>query len=156
MRKRIIKQSTDEAWPADDNWLDLERLVEVEVTSEEAAYPIESALLAGTSSGWRAAEPGEQSIRLRFDEHQRLKRIFLLFQGEEARTQEFVLRWAPEGGQTYREIVRQQYNFSPPGTTRESEDYKVDLDGVTVLELSIVPDVSGGHARASLEQLRLA
>lgn len=156
MRKRIIKQSAAEALPADDTWLDLERLVEVEVTSEEAAYPIESALLAGTVSGWRAVEPGEQSIRIRFDKPQRLKHIFLFFQEEEARTQEFVLRWAPEGGQSYREIVRQQYNFSPPGATREVENYSVDLDEVVVFELSIVPDVSGGHARASLEQLRLA
>ena len=33
---------------------------------------------------------------------------------EQERTQEFVLRWSPDGGQSYREIVRQQYNFSPP------------------------------------------
>jgi hypothetical protein len=52
--------------------------------------------------------------------------------------------------------VRQQYNFSPAGATRESEDYEVALDGVTALELVITPDVSGGPARASLEWLRLA
>jgi hypothetical protein len=72
------------------------------------------------------------------------------------RTQQFVLRWSSNGGRSYREIVRQQYNFSPPGTTREREDYAVDLDGVTTLELNIVPDISGGPARASLAQLRLA
>jgi len=52
--------------------------------------------------------------------------------------------------------VRQQYNFSPPGMSRELEDYVVDLDGLTMLELSIIPDISGGGARASLAQLRLA
>ena len=65
------------------------------------------------------------------------------------------MRWSPDGGQSYREILRQQFNFSPPGATREVEDYDVDLDRVTILELKIVPDISGGTARASLEQLRL-
>jgi hypothetical protein len=107
--------------------------------------------------GWRAAEAGEQVIRLQFDEPLRLKRVHLVFQeGGQERTQEFVLRWSPDGGQSYREIVRQQYTFSPPGATREVEDYDVDLEGVTALELQIVPDISRGSARASLAQWRLA
>ena len=36
------------------------------------------------------------------------------------------------------------------------EDYTVELPDVTVLELIIVPDKSGGAARASLASLRLA
>ena len=72
------------------------------------------------------------------------------------RTQEFVLRWSTGAGASSREIVRQQYNFSPPDVTREVEDYAVDLDGLTMLELSIIPDISGGEARASLGQLRIA
>jgi hypothetical protein len=75
---------------------------------------------------------------------------------ERERTQEFVLRWSAEGGQSYREIVRQQYHFSPPDTTDELEDYAVELEGVKALELRIVPDISGGESRASLAQLRLA
>jgi hypothetical protein len=58
--------------------------------------------------------------------------------------------------QSYREIVGQQYNFSPPGATREVEDYEVNLDGVTVLEMKIVPDISRGSAVASLAELRIA
>jgi hypothetical protein len=92
-----------------------------------------------------------------FDKVQRLMRIQLLFhEDQQARTQEFLLRWSPDGGQSYREIVRQQYNFSPPSVTREFEDYTVDLAGVTALELRIVPDISGGDARASVAQLRIA
>jgi hypothetical protein len=72
------------------------------------------------------------------------------------RTQQFVLRWSADGGHSYREIVRQQYNFSPPGTTRECEDYSLNLAGVTTLELNIIPNISGGSARASLTQLRFA
>src|SRR5262249_12273730 len=47
-------------------------------------------------------------------------------------------------------------NFSPPSTTREIEDYAVELNEVTTLELSIVADKSGGEARASLFGLRLS
>jgi hypothetical protein len=157
MRKRIINQDPQSVSPVDQRWLDLQRLAQVELTSEEAAYPIEAALIPSAESGWRAAQAGEQTIRLLFDESQRVRRIQLRFhEDQQARTQEFVLRWSPDGGQSYREIVRQQYNFSPPGMTREFEDYAVDLAGVTALELKIVPDISGGDARASVAQLRIA
>jgi hypothetical protein len=157
MRKRIINQEPQNVSPIDHSWLDLQSLAQVEVTSEDAAYPIEAALIPSVGSGWRAAQAGEQTIRLLFDESQKVRRIQLLFhEDQQARTQEFVLRWSPDAGQSYREIVRQQYNFSPPGMTREFEDYTVDLVGVTALELRIVPDISGGDARASLAQLRIA
>jgi hypothetical protein len=157
MRKRIIAPGPREVAAAEPGWMDLEHLAQVEITSEDVDHPIESALIPGMGSGWRAAQPGEQTIRLLFAEPLRLKRIHLAFhEGEQERTQEFVLRWSSGGGQSYREIVRQQYNFSPPEAVREVEDYDVDLDGVTALELRIVPNISGGGARASLAQLRLA
>ena len=108
----------------------------------------------GNTRGWRAAEPGSQTIRLVFDQPQRLKRISLIFEekGSE-RTQEFVLRWSSDGN-SFREIVRQQWNFSPPETMREVEEYQVDLTGVAVLELTIIPSIKGGDARASLTSLR--
>jgi len=157
MRKRIIGHGPREVAAAEPGWLNLERLAQVEITSEDVDHPIEWALIPGAGPGWRAAQPGEQTIRLLFDEPLRLKRIHLAFQeDEQERTQEFVLRWSPDGGQSYREIVRQQYNFSPPEAAREVEDYDVDLGGVTALELKIVPDISDGSARASLAQLRVA
>ena len=157
MRKRVITAAPPEVSRGDEGWLDLGRLARVEISSEDERHPVEAALVRGAWSGWRAAGPGEQALRLLFDEPLRLRRISLLFLEEErARTQEFVLRWSPDGGRTFREGVRQQYNFSPEGATRESEDYEVALDGVTALELVITPDVSAGPARASLEWLRLA
>ena len=72
------------------------------------------------------------------------------------RTQEFVLSWSAGSGQADREIVRQQYHFSPPGTTTELEEYTVDLEDMTALRLNIVPDINTGVARASLSELRLA
>ncbi|MCJ7684247.1 MAG: hypothetical protein MUO68_08125 [Desulfobacteraceae bacterium] len=157
MRKRIITPVQQETASPDLEWLNMERLAEVEITSEDAAHPIESALLPVRASGWRAAGPGKQTIRLLFDYPQRLQRIWLNFvETRTERTQEYVLRWSPDGGQSFREIVRQQWNFSPQGATSETEDLHVELPAVTVLELSIIPDISGGNAFASLAQLRLA
>lgn len=157
MRKRIINQDTKDDASANQRWIGLERLAQVEITSEDAIHTIEAALTPGTEEGWRASQPGEQIIRLLFDEPQELKRIYLVFSEEaQERTQEFVLQWSPDDGQSYREIVRQQYNFNPQGTTREVEEYNVDLKGVTALELKIVPDISGRIAYASLAQLSLA
>lgn len=156
MRKRIINLVQQESTSLDLKWLNIEELAEVEITSEDVAHPIESALQPGRS-GWRAASSGKQTIRLLFDSPQKIQRIWIDFvePGIE-RTQEYVLRWLPDGGKSYREIVRQQWNFSPNGATRETEDLQVDLPAVTVLELSIIPDISGGNAFASLAQLRLA
>ena len=156
MLKRIIGQDSQNVSPAGPHWLNLDALAQVEVTSEDAAHPIESGLLPGSESGWRAGQPGPQTVRLVFDQPQRINRLRLESHEDDLeRTQQFVLRWSSNGGRSYREIVRQQYNFSPPVTTDEREDYDVDLNGVTNLELNIIPDISGGQARASLAQLRL-
>src|ERR1700693_6222369 len=157
MRKRPITPIPQAGAPRDEGWLDLDRAAVVEVTSEEKDYPVESALVAGEMRGWRAADSGTQTIRLIFDQPQRLTRIALVFEETEtSRTQEFVLRWSGDGGRSFREIVRQQWNFSPPDTIREVEEYPVELSGVTFLELVIVPDISRGAARASLKSLRLS
>ena len=157
MRKRLITPIPQGVTRDDEGWLDLDRAAVVEVTSEEKEYPVESALISGEMRGWRAADSGTQTIRLIFDEPQRLTRISLVFEETETeRTQEFVLRWSPDGGRSFREIVRQQWNFSPPNTIRKIEDFRVDLSGITVLELVIVPSVGRGAARASLKSLRLS
>ena len=157
MRKRIIAQTQQATTSPNPDWLNVEQLAEVEITSEDPAHPIESALLPGPASGWRAAGPGKQTIRLLFASPQRLRRIWLNFvETRVERQQEYVLRWSPDGGKSFREIVRQQWNFNPQGATSETEDHRVELPAVTVLELSIIPDISGGTAVASLAQLRLA
>ena len=156
MRKRVVRAVAHDRTP-DERWWDLGRVAEVELTSEDPAHPIEAALVPGPAPGWRAAEPGEQAIRLLFDQPQRLRRIWLRFEEPEAeRTQEFVLRWSPDGGRSFRELVRQQYTFSPRGATSEVEDYHVDRSGVTALELRILPDQGRGQAYASLAEWRLA
>jgi hypothetical protein len=157
MRKRLITPKPQDTPAPNGEWLDLESAAVVEVTSEEKGYPVESALVSGETEGWRAADSGTQTIRLVFDVPQRIRRIWLVFEETETeRSQEFVLRWFSDGGHSFREIVRQQWNFSPPETTREIEDYQVELSDVTVIELVIVPDNRRGAARASLKSLRLA
>ncbi len=156
MRKRLVEPIPQDAPHLDEGWLDLDRIAVVEVTSEQKEYPVESALVLRETRGCRAADSGAQTIRLVFDLPQRLRRIALVFEETETkRTQEFVLRWSGDGGRSFRDIVRQQWNFSPPESIRETENYRVDLSEVTVLELSIVPDISRGSPRASLKSLRL-
>lgn len=156
MRKRIIPAGQEIGTEPEGYWLNLEEVAEVEITSEDADHPIENALVPGISSGWRAAQPGDQTIRLLFSESQRLHRIWLHFvEPDRARTQQFVLRWSPDHGETFNHIVRQQWNFSPEGIHEEIEDIHVDLSGVTLLELAITPDVSSQEVYASLQELRL-
>jgi hypothetical protein len=143
---------------ADENWLSMEGLAEVEVTSEALAYSIEGALLPVPSAGWRASGPGPQTIRLHFRPPQPLTRILLYFvETEMERTQEYTLRWSPGYGEPFHEIVRQQWNFSPRGSTCEIEDHCVELPSVAILELNIIPDIrSGTKAVASLAHWKLA
>ena len=157
MRKRLITPTEENILTRSVCWLDVERAAVVEVTSEESDHPVESAFVSGDALGWRAAVPGTQTIRLIFDQPQKLRAILLVFEENDIpRTQEFVLRWSPDGGSSFREIVRQQWNFSPGVATREVEEYQLDLSGVTVLELMINPHIGGGVARASLKSLRLS
>ena len=156
MRKRLITPIRHGVPPAEPRWLELDRAASVEVTSEDAQHPIEGALVRDDKRGWRASEAGTQTVRLIFDQPQNIEHIELAFdENESARTQEFVLRWMPNTG-PLQEIVRQQWNFSPPATVHEDENFSVQLSGVSTLELIITPDIGGGPAHASLTQLRLA
>jgi hypothetical protein len=140
-----------------EEWLDLQQIASVEVTSEDPNFPIESALSANEGPGWRAADPGEQIIRIVLDNPRPLRRIRLEFSETKiGRTQEFALRWSQVGG-PFREIVRQQWNFSPQGSTSEVEDYKINLDSASALELRLKPDLAlSSSALATLAAWRVA
>jgi hypothetical protein len=79
MRKRTINSGSEAVSHAGDEWLDLERLAQVEITSESAEQPIESALIPDREPGWRAAQPGKQAIRVIFDQPVSIRRILLRF-----------------------------------------------------------------------------
>jgi hypothetical protein len=158
MRKHIVDSASfGLALIEHPDWLHLEELAEVEVTSEDNDHPIESAFTFGRLAGWHAAAPGKQTIRLIFDQAQSIKRIYLRFnESEGVRTQEFALRWSENRSDPMTEIVRQQWNFSPQGSTTETEDYQVDLKTVSILELTINPDLGKDEVIAKLADWRLA
>jgi len=57
------------------------------------------------------------------------------------------LRWSSDGGTPVKEIVRQQWNFSPSEAICEVEEYRVELSSVAVLELVINPNIGDGPLR---------
>ena len=157
MRKRIVDSGhTDMSNQSLVGWRDLEQIATVEVTSEHPGFPIESVFTSDEGPGWRAAHGGRQQIRIIFDEPVCVRRIQLRFdEGEEERTQEFTLRCSSADGAST-EIVRQRWNFSPLGSTMESEDYTLDFADVSVLELTIEPNVNRRDAIATLSAWRIA
>jgi hypothetical protein len=159
MRKSIVSPTASVAVSTHEVWRDLERIARVEITSEDVNFPIEHALGKTPTTGWRAEGTGPQVIRMHFDEPQTIRRIQLHFVDKAAeRSQEFAV-YAGAGSEL-REVVRQQWSFSPNGATEEIEDYTVDLHGVTTMELRIDPDRSHdpkqSQSIASLQSLKLA
>ncbi len=123
MRKRIVGHHP-ETIDKRDGWMNLEDLATVEVTSETPEFPIEGAVTLHGQAGWHAAEPGVQTIRLLFDDPVSLQHIQLRFdEPDRERMQEFTLRWSSARGGAARDIVRQQWNFNPAGSTVEVEEY---------------------------------
>ena len=159
MRKRVMNVTERRSVNVlEDQWLDLADAT-VEVSSEDPVHPIEHALSldADVHAMWRAAAPGEQTVRIVFDKPRRLSRIHLVFEDRDRpRSQEFLLGWSGEEYAAARGLVRQQWNFSPDGACIEIEDFQVSLDAVKVVQLVIQPDRGGSDARATLQSLRLA
>jgi hypothetical protein len=137
--------------------LDIAAHATVLVTSETAEHPIDHVFDPQRGPGgtrWVAAEPGEQVLILAFDTAQPIGRVSLEIEEREgSRTQELALSVSADGGQTYCELRRQEYTFSPPGTTFEREDWAVTAEGVTHLRLRITPDKGGKPCRATLTSL---
>jgi len=167
MRKSLIEGNavSETHATAKGAWLDIHQLATVELTSEDPLFQIDNALgpVSGPaiSDGWRASCKGPQVIRLNFDAPTAIHRIQLHFVEHTAeRSQEFSIYARSHDAPGMREVVRQQFSFSPRGATEESEDYAVDLSAITSLELRIDPDRAHDPAHsehfAALASLRLA
>src|SRR5262245_5927219 len=108
---------------------DIAATATVLVTSEAAEHPIDHAFDHQRGPGgsrWVAADTGEQRLILAFDTPQTLRKISLEVEEQQvSRTQELHVSISCDGGQTYTELLRQEYNFSPPGTTFEREEWSV-------------------------------
>jgi hypothetical protein len=138
---------------------DIAALATIWVTSESADHPIDHAFDPQQGPGgthWVAAQPGDQVLLLAFDTAQTIRRVSIEIEEEEvSRTQELELAVSCDGGQTYQTLRRQDYTFSPPGTTFEREDWALRVEGVTHLYVRITPDKGGRPCRATLTSLTL-
>ena len=156
LRKQVIKAISLAPMRTSDA-IDIAAVATVLVTSEEPDHPIDHAFDDRRGPGgsrWIAGEPGEQTVILAFDSPQAIRRVALeVEEPEVARTQELQLAVSTDGGRTYRELLRQEFNFSPTGTTFERENWAVNSDAVTHLRLHIKPDKGGNPSRATITSL---
>jgi hypothetical protein len=158
LRKYLLKDSPAErvTMPGEK---DIAALATVGVTSEAADHPIDNVFdnyRGPGGSHWVAGEPGPQRLLLAFDAPQTLH--LLLLEVEErnvSRTQEIQVAISQDGGHTYQTLLRQEYTFSPPGTTFEREEWAMPAEGVTHLQLVITPDKGGAPRYATLTTLAL-
>ncbi len=156
MRKTVLPATEASQRSPIDTWLDIANLAAVEVSSEDPAHPFEAALHGDNGEGWRASGPGPQIIRLRFDKPTVARRIRLEFReaGRE-RSQEFCLSATSVNGEKH-QIARQQWNFSPTGSTTEVEDFSVNLSDVADVTLEIDPGRHDREAFATLQSIAIA
>jgi hypothetical protein len=158
LRKQIIKEQT--SMPiSQPQEKDIGAIATVMVTSESPEHPVDHAFDSQRGPGgsrWLAGDPGDQILILAFDAPQRIRRICLEVEEREvSRVQELQLAISCDGGQTYREVLRQEYHFSPSGATFEREEWALTADGVTHVRLTIRPDKGSVPCRASLTSLVL-
>jgi hypothetical protein len=129
------------------------------VTSELPDHPIDHMCDGQRGPGstrWIAEQPGDQTVVLAFDTAQNINIVSLeIEETEVSRTQEVTLATSRDGGQTYRELLRQEFNFSPSGTTFEHEEWRLAAEGITNLRVWIRPDKGGKPCRASITSLVL-
>jgi hypothetical protein len=138
---------------------DIAAVATVLVSSEDPRHPIDYAFDGQRGPGasrWIAAQSGEQTLILAFDTPQAIRKILVEVEEPEiSRTQEMAVSISQDGGQTYRELMRQEYNFSPPGTTLEHEEWSIKADAISHLKLTIKPDKGGEAGHATLTTLAL-
>jgi hypothetical protein len=157
MRKRILKDSPP-APQAPAAGLDVGAIATVLVTSEADHHPVEHMFDGRSDTHWQAEDAGEQTLTLAFDAAQALSRVALTIEERrERRVQELDLSISTDGGLGWRELVRQEFNFSPEGATIEREEWRLP-PGVlaTHLRLRIRPDKGGGACRATVTSLALS
>lgn len=152
MRKALISESeTNASLAPAGSWLDLEKLATVELSSEDPEHSFELALRPNTADGWRAGSPGPQVIRIHFDAPTPIRRVHLVFLEESKERAQEIALFATAKETSRRELVRQQWVFSPTGSKSEVEDFYFDLTDISTLELQIDP---GRHDRGMFATLQ--
>lgn len=158
LRKRPLEADAAASGRA-ANEIDIVGCATVSYSSEDPAHPVEYMLDGHSGPGatrWTSARPETiEHIVMGFDQPQTISR--LVYEVEEPareRTQEVRAEVSEDGGRSYRQILVQEYNFSPRGATYQREELRFNLHGVTHLRLTIVPNKSGSGV-ATLTALRL-
>ena len=117
---------------ADIRWLDLDAFADVKIVA--AGRDVDR-----TFGAWSADCPGEQMIEIRFHHPTSVSRVRVVSsEFEQSRTQEITV-WASLDRGQHREVLRQQFSFSPNGATEEVGEYALRLERVSVIQLRIVP-----------------
>ena len=158
LRKRPLgAEATTSARAAGE--IDIAGCATIAYSSEDPVHPVEHMLDGRSGPGatrWVSARPDTvEHIVIEFDRPQPIARF--VYEVEEAlreRTQEVRVEVSEEGAQSYRQILVQEYNFSPRGATYQREEQRFNLRQVTHLRLTLVPNKSGSGT-ASLTALRL-
>jgi hypothetical protein len=158
IRKRLMSEQS--STPAEsEGEIDIARHAVFAYSSEDPDHPLEHLIDGRCGRGgtrWVSARPNAtECIVLEFDHPQRVSR--LVFEAEECcqeRTQEVRVEVSTDRGRLYRQVLAQDYTFSPEGATFQHEDLRLELPAITHLRLTIVPN-KGGSGIASLTSLRL-
>jgi hypothetical protein len=147
------------AAPRAANEIDIAACATIAYSSEDSSDPTENLFdgyLGPGGTRWTSARPDTMEyIVVEFDHPQTISR--LVYEVEETmreRTQEVRVEVSDDGGRAYRQILVQEYNFSPRGATFQREEQRFNLHRVTHLRLTIVPN-KNGSGTASLTALRL-
>jgi hypothetical protein len=157
LRKRPLEAGAEKIAHAGE--IDIVSCATIAYSSEHPAHPAEHMLDGRSGPGatrWISARPDAvEHIVVEFDRPQPISR--LVYEVEEAmreRTQEVRVEVSEDGGGVYRQILVQEYTFSPGGATYQREELRFNLDPVSHLRLTIVPNKSGSGI-ATLTSLRL-
>ena len=134
----------------DVRWLDLDALATVTiVVGRRHVVP--------GHGRWSADSPGEQLIDVRFHQPTSVGRLRVVSsEGEQARTQELTIWASLRRGEQHREVLRRLFTFNPHGATEEVEEHTLQLEGVSAIQVRIVPCVDGSPAVAHVRELRIA
>jgi hypothetical protein len=157
LRKRPLEKAAANA--ATTGEIDIAGCATIAYSSEKPDHPVEHLLDASfgpRATRWISAHPNTiEHILVEFDRPQAIARlVYEVAEAMHERTQEIHVEVSEDGGRTYRQILVQEYNFSPRGATYQREEQRINLENVTHLRLTVVPNKRGSGS-ATLTALRL-
>ena len=158
VRKRLLPKEGENP-TAFAGEIDIARHAVLAYTSDDPEHPIENLIDGHYGPGstfWAGAKPNTmERIVVEFDHPQSVS--WMIYEVEDcvcARTQEVRVEVSSDGGRTYRQVLVQEYTFSPAGATFQREVQRLNLPPMSHLRLTIVPD-KNGSGPAKLNSLRL-